>query len=409
MQSDTLRMIVRVFIPFALGYFLSYLFRVVNAVIAPDLISELDLQADSLGLLTAAYFLSFAAFQIPLGVLLDQYGPRRIESTLLLFAALGAVVFATAESTTGLLVGRLLIGFGVSACLMAAFKAFTEFYDNSKLPLVNGFIMTAGGLGALAGTTPTEIAVQAIGWRGVFFVLAGLSILAAILVFLAVPEPPKKANASTLKQQLSGLKKVFVSPYFWAIAPLTMSSQSAFISLQSLWAGPWHSDVAGLSRSDVAASLFGIALAMVFGFLSIGSLSERLSRRGIPLVAIATCGMAIFVAVQLAIVLGFAVNYPFLWLLFGFFGTSGILMYAVLSQHFPTELAGRVNTTINLMVFVSIFALQSLSGSVINLWQQNADGAYPAAAYQGAFIMFLLLQTLSLIWLLASGRKVFTR
>lgn len=409
MQSNTPRMIVRVFIPFALGYFLSYLFRVVNAVIAPELISDLDLQADSLGLLTAAYFLSFAAFQIPLGVLLDQYGPRRIESALLLFAAIGAIVFATAQSTSGLLVGRLLIGFGVSACLMAAFKAFTEFYDSSKLPLVNGFIMTAGGLGALAGTLPTEFAVQAIGWRGVFFALAALSVFTAILVFFAVPEPSKKTKPSTLKQQLKGLKQVLISPYFWAIAPLTMSSQSAFISLQSLWAGPWHSDVAGLSRPEVANSLFGIAFAMVIGFLSIGTLAERLSRRGIPLVAVATCGMTLFVVVQLSIVLGYAMEYPVLWLLFGFFGTSGILMYAVLSQHFPTELAGRVNTTINLMVFISIFTLQSLSGSIINLWQQSTAGAYPEKAYQSAFMMFLLLQILALTWLLASRRKVFIR
>lgn len=409
MPSNTFRMIVSVFIPFALGYFLSYLFRVVNAVIAPDLVSELGLQADTLGLLTAAYFLSFAAFQIPLGVLLDQYGPRRIESALLVFAAVGAIVFANAESTSGLILGRLLIGLGVSACLMAAFKAFTEFYDNSKLPLVNGFIMTAGGLGALAGTTPTELAVQAIGWRGMFLGLAGLSLFASVLVFLAVPEPQKKNKTSTLKQQLKGLKQILLSPYFWAIAPITMTSQSAFISLQSLWAGPWHSDVAGLSRPEVASSLFGIALAMVFGFLSLGSLSERLTRLGVPLIAVATCGMSLFLLVQICIVFGYALDYPFIWLLFGFFGTSGILMYAVLSQHFPTELAGRVNTSINLMVFVSIFALQSLSGTIINLWPQNAEDVYPVEAYQGAFTMFLILQILALVWLFHSGHKHFKR
>ena len=109
---------LRVFIPFALGYFLSYLMRVINAVIAPDLVRELGLTAADLGLLTSANFLAFAVAQLPLGILLDRYGPRRTEAVLLLFAALGAFLFATAASAPGLIAGRALIGLGTSACLM---------------------------------------------------------------------------------------------------------------------------------------------------------------------------------------------------------------------------------------------------------------------------------------------------
>ena len=149
-------MLLRVFIPFALGYFLSYLFRTVNAVIAPDLVRDIGVDPASLGLLTSAYFLTFAAFQLPLGVLLDRYGPRRVEAVLLLFAAAGAFAFARAETLNGLLLGRALIGLGVSACLMAAFKAYTLWFPKEKWPLVNGFQMAAGGLGALAATAPVE-------------------------------------------------------------------------------------------------------------------------------------------------------------------------------------------------------------------------------------------------------------
>lgn len=163
-----LSMVVRIFVPFAFGYFLSYLFRVINAVIAPDLIADLEMGPDVLGLLTASYFLTFAAFQLPLGVLLDKYGPRIVEASLLVFAAAGAALFAVAEDSTALIAARALIGFGVSACLMASFKAFTVFYEPGKLPLVNGFIMAAGGMGALAGTAPTQLVVAEIGWRGVF-------------------------------------------------------------------------------------------------------------------------------------------------------------------------------------------------------------------------------------------------
>ncbi len=141
--------LLRVFIPFALGFFLSYLFRTVNAVIAPDLVRDIGVDPASLGLLTSAYFLSFAAFQLPLGVLLDRYGARRVEATLLLFAAAGAFVFARAETLTGLMLGRALIGLGVSACLMAAFKAFTLWFPAERLPLANGIQMISGGVGAL--------------------------------------------------------------------------------------------------------------------------------------------------------------------------------------------------------------------------------------------------------------------
>ncbi len=132
--------LARVFVPFACGYFLSYLYRVINAVIAPDLVAELRLDAAELGFLTSAYFLTFALFQLPLGMLLDRFGPRRTEAALLMFAALGAFVFATASDIGGLVAGRALIGFGVSACLMAAFKAFRIFFA-AEQPIT----MTIGG------------------------------------------------------------------------------------------------------------------------------------------------------------------------------------------------------------------------------------------------------------------------
>ena len=127
---------LRVFLPFALGYFISYFFRNVNAIIEADLVGDLGFSAASLGLLTSVYFISFASFQLPLGLLLDRFGPRRTESVLLIFAALGALIFSMAESLSGLILGRLLIGFGVSACLMASFKAYVLWFPPDRLPLI---------------------------------------------------------------------------------------------------------------------------------------------------------------------------------------------------------------------------------------------------------------------------------
>lgn len=240
--------IARILVPFALGYCLSYLFRVVNAVLAPDLTTELDLTAEDLGLLTATYFITFAAFQLPLGILLDRYGPRRIEAILLIFAAVGAYLFSRGDSITALTIGRGLIGFGVSACLMAAFKAFTQWFHAHQLPMVNGIIMAAGGFGALVATSPVQSLLAVTDWRGIFLVLAGITLFAAVLVYIMVPDAPVSSNKDTVSEQLKGIRSVFGDPFFWRVAPVTMLSQASFISVQSLWAGPWLRDVGGLSR-----------------------------------------------------------------------------------------------------------------------------------------------------------------
>ncbi|MHB8709769.1 MAG: MFS transporter, partial [Desulfuromonadales bacterium] len=258
---------LRIFLPFALGYFLSYLYRTVNAVLAPDLVRDLGLDPAGLGLLTSSYFLAFAVFQLPLGMLLDRYGPRRVESTLLVFAAIGAFVFARAETMAGLMIGRALIGLGVSACLMAAFKAFTQWFPRETLPFTNGIQMVSGGLGALVATTPVELALRSTDWRGVFLLLSGVTLAAALGIFTIVPEKTAaNAGRETLRQQLAGIGEVFSSRAFWRITPWAVAGQSVYLSLIGLWAGPWLRDVAGCGRVAVANTLLGIALAMIAGY-----------------------------------------------------------------------------------------------------------------------------------------------
>ncbi|MGD9111334.1 MAG: MFS transporter, partial [Desulfobacterales bacterium] len=286
---------IRVFIPFACGYFLSYLYRVVNAVLAPDLASDLGVGPAELGLLTAAYFIAFASFQLPLGVLLDRIGPRKIESFLLIFAGAGAFVFSKAETVTGLVIGRALIGFGVSACLMAAFKAFVLWFHREQLPLINGIQMAAGGLGALTATAPVEAVLGYTDWRGVFFILSIITLAVAATVFLVVPEKipefREQSGGDGIKEQINGIKTVFSSLTFWRIAPLTVASQATYFAIHGLWAGPWLRDVAGLDRGSIAQILMMIAAAMVVGFVLLGAIAERLSRLGIRPLIVAVSGM----------------------------------------------------------------------------------------------------------------------
>ncbi len=389
---------LRVLVPFACGYFLSYLYRTVNAVIAPDLIAELGLDASDLGLLTSAYFLTFAAFQLPLGILLDRYGPRRTEAALLVIAALGAVTFASADSTGWLIVGRAMIGFGVSACLMAAFKAFVMWFPAARLPLVNGIQMAAGGLGALAATAPVEMALHVIDWRGVFYALGGITVVVAGLVLTVVPRRRERSPDLSGRGQVEGVVQVFTSPLFWRIAPLTVASQATFLSVQSLWSGPWLRDVGGLERAAVANHLLLIAAAMICGFLLMGLIAERLGRLGIRPVAVGIVGMGLFITVQTVLVWQWRDAALAAWMLFGFFGTAGILPYAALTQSFPPALAGRVITGLNVMVFSVSFLAQWGIGAIIDLWPKTASGGYAPDGYRAAFAVMLALQVLSLLW-----------
>ena len=395
---------LQIFFPFACGYFLSYLYRVVNAVIAPDLVATIGIGPAELGLLTSAYFITFAAFQLPLGVLLDRVGPRRVEATLLIFAGLGAFIFARSHSVTGLIIGRALIGFGVSACLMAAFKAFAMWFSRQQLPAINGFQMAAGGLGALTATAPVEAALQFTDWRGVFTVLAVLTIAVALLIFFMVPDREPEGGKEDMSAQLRGVANVFKSIVFWRIAPWAVMSQASFLSIHGLWSGPWLRDVAGLSRTTTANVLFWVATAMVFGFISMGSLTERLSRAGVRPIKVAAAGMFVFMMIQALVILELTDWALPLWVCFGIFGTTGILPYAVLSQSFPAHLTGRVNTALNLLVFIAAFAAQWGIGAVINLWPVAASGGYAPAGYQAAFSVMLGLQTVTFLWFVVASR-----
>ena len=395
----------RVFIPFALGYVISYMLRTVNAVIAPDLVAELQLSAGELGLMTSVFFASFAAFQLPLGLLLDRYGPRRTESALMLITAAGAMLFAISQTATGLIVGRLLLGLGTSACLMAAMTAFVLWFPRDRIPMINGCQMAAGGLGALISTVPVANAAELTGWRGVFWVVAGFSIVVAGLIFAVVPERSAEKKIGGLKAQVSGIGEVFTSPLFWRIAPLTVASQASFISLQSLWSGPWLHDVGGIARADVSDRLSIIAGCMIVGFILVGSLTARLNRLGIETMRIAVIGSFIFMVVQVSLVY-MGPQYPTLiWAAFGFFGTIGILGYGALSQNFAQELAGRVVTGLNLLVFTAAFVVQWGVGLIIDQWPLAVIGVYAKEAYDVAFMALVGVQALTMIWYLFYRQK----
>ncbi|MFZ4441329.1 MAG: MFS transporter [Syntrophales bacterium] len=383
--------------PFGCGYFLSYLTRNVNAVIAPDLMKTFHLGASDLGLLTSVYFLAFALFQPLLGVLLDRFGPRRVEGALLLIAASGALLFAWGGGFFWLIVGRALIGLGVSACLMAGFQANTLWFTRQRLAGLNGWILAAGGIGAVVSTAPVEWALQRVDWRVLFTGVGVAFAITSALIFCLVPERRAVAAHATIKEQFRGFGQVVKSREFWRIAPLVMISQSTYMSLQGLWAAGWMKDVGGFGRGEIANYLLLAAIGMVAGHMTMGNLASRLERVGISPGYVVGIGVGISVLVQTALVFGFSGMQPLIWLLFGFLGTAGTVSFAIVSRAFPITMAGRTNTALNLMIFVSSFLVQWGMGILINLYPVG-HGSYAVEGYALAFGITAVLQAAALFW-----------
>ena len=400
-QDDMLQ--IRLFLPFAAAYFLSYHFRTANAVIGPVLSDEMSLGAADLGLLTSAYFLAFGAAQLPLGMLLDRFGARRVESALLLIAAAGAAVFACGDGIGTLAIGRGMIGLGVSACLMAAFKSFSQWFPLEKQASMTGWIMTSGTLGALAASTPLNAALQIASWREIFFVLSGITLMVAGWLFFSVPDKPGTPQPEPLAKQWAGIKLVLSSRHFWRFAPLGFANIGGFMAVQSLWSSAWLMHVNGHSRAIAANHLAAMSVAMVIGYILIGLLATGLGRRGIGPMSLLKWGLSLALLTLLLIITQATEQHYLLWVAFGVLSCFGTLAYSLTSAGFPVALSGRANTTLNLIVFIGAFGLQWGMGILIDFSQ--AGGHDIETAHRNAFIVLFALQATACAWLLISGRK----
>ena len=392
---------LRLFLPFAAGYLLSYLFRTSNAVVGPVLAKELSLPDHALGLLTSTYFLAFGAAQLPLGILLDRFGPRRVESALLLFAAAGAAVFALADDLAGLAWGRALIGLGASACLMAAFKAFNQSFPAERQASLIGWIMSAGGLGAVFAAQPLEAALGFAGWREVTLGLAAITVAVSLMIWVLVPDKGGPLHGAGLAEQIAGVRRVMTDRQFWRYAPMVTLSIGGFMAVQGLWVARWMTEVEGFSRGTIAQHLTFLNAAMLAGCLFMGFMTTPLIRRGFSEAKILNVIAVAFVLVFAAINVLAGHGQGWLWALLAFVYPTSNISYAILSRSLPLALSGRANTALNLAAFIGAFGLQWGTGIVVDALR--AIGWSSADAYRATFALLLVLQVTAVAWMFVAG------
>ena len=374
------------------------MFRAVNAVLGPRLAAEFSLNATELGFLTGVYFFSFGLFQMPLGLLLDRYGPRRTNGALLLLAAAGGVAFAFAQSFETLVLARALIGLGVSACLMATIQAFVLWFPPERMGMMIALAYSMGGLGAITASSPLEAALGHFTWREIFMSLAAATLLLSALFFFWVPERRLQARVAPL----AGLLEILRDGVFWRVAIAIGTNQCAVVSLFTLWITAWLRDVAGYDRAAAAAGLGWVALALIAGYFFFGRLGDMRARRGQSLLPLFAFGVAASVVMLLLLAFRVTTAAVFIWAAFVFFGTGATLAHSIATRRFPREMAGRVNTALNTFTFFGIFLGQWATGAVLNQFPPSATG-YDPRGYAYAFGALGLVQAAGLAWLW-SGR-----
>jgi hypothetical protein len=240
-----------------------------------------------------------------------------------------------------------------------------------------------------------------LGWRGVFLLVGALLVLAAGYL-MTVPDKRVAGAGESFGQLIRTLGGIYGNRTFWRFAPQGSLTVGGFMAIQGLWAVPWLIEVNGVSRSDAAGVLLLMSVAMLVGFLFVATCSVGLARRGIPPMALLTVGMGLALAVELAIILGLAPA-VWLWAMLGLTFSLGNIAYSQLTAAFPVALAGRVNTALNLLVFVGAFLLQWGIGAAVDAFVGN--GMARADAFRATFSVLLAAQVLAFVWFLVPVKR----
>ena len=374
-----------VFLSFAAAYTLSALVRAIIATLSPVLSQEFTLQSRDLGLLAGGYFLGFAATQLPLGTWLDKHGPKRVIVCFLAVAVLGCLAFSMATSFAGLLLGRVLIGMGVSACLMAPLTGFRRWLDAPSLLRANSWMLMSGSLGMLASTLPVQWLLPLVGWRALFWMLAGLVFLAMLVIALVVPTWKLESAVATGTQP--GYTEVWSNRYFQKMSPLAFINYGGLVAIQTLWAGPWMIKVAGYTPLQAATGLFYLNATMLVTFWGWGLANPYLAKRGWHTDRLIAWGVPVSLLILAVNIWGGASTGWLGWTAFCVASTVISLSQPAVGMAFKPALAGRALSGFNLVIFSGVFTVQWGIGLLVDAFA--ALGLARIASFQAAFSVFL--------------------
>jgi MFS family permease len=388
-------------------YIVSQFLRNSIGVIAPNLAEELGLSPAELGLLSSAYFLAFAAIQIPLGMALDRFGPRICLMVGAAITVCGIIVFATAANPGVLILGRAMLGLGTAGALVSSLAVYARRFPSNRFATLTGLQVGIGTLGTLMATAPLAFSTAVIGWRNSFLVVAAFTLLAGIAIAVVVKDDAHSAASTredgrlrpnsrreALRESLSGILAVIRTPSVGRLFVLNLANYSTFALVVGLWGGPYLTHVYGYSLEERGSFLLIPVLAQIVGSMLWGPMDRVMGshRRPVLIGAVMTAATIGY----LAVVGTLAPTMLIVWLAaFGFLAAYGAVLIAHGRALFPPHQLGRGLTVLNMGSMGGVFLAQAISGFVIGLFPTAPDGAYALDAYRLVFGLQAVLTLLA--------------
>jgi len=399
----------------ALFYCYGFFQRVAPSVMVPDLMLEFGVSAAVLGNLSAFYFYAYAGLQLPIGVMFDHWGARRMLSLAALLCGLGSLLFSWADSMTWAYAGRLLIGAGAGFTWVGTLQLASRWLPPHRFAMVTGLTLMLGMAGAIGGQAPLAAIVEVSGWRGTMLWAAGFALLLAVLIWLVVRDRPDEdgprnepvgdAERAT-KSLLHGLIGTMANRQSWFVACYGGALTATMLAFAGLWGVPYLMQAYGISRPAAAASTSLLLVGWGIGAPLAGWLSDRLKRRKPLMVLGSLVALATFAAIV------YTPGLPLFWarvlfLVNGFFSGAMVLSFAAGREHNRPETAGASMGFVNTFVMAAGAIFQPLIGWLLD---QNWDGTLQAGAriysvgtYRTAFLAIVISGTVSVLMGLLMG------
>ena len=387
------------------GYTVSQFLRTSLGVLSPNLMHDFNINPNNMGLLGGVFFLSFAIFQIPAGILIDKYGPRKVMSSVIIFAVLGSIIFALSNSFYILLIGRVLMGLGCSICLMGSLVLITRWTDSDQFSKLAGIILAVGGIGGLLATTPLSYFSELFGWRLSFWLAAAVTFCVMVLYYFILEDRKNDLilNRSNETISLKNLLFILKERNFKFMIPMSLMSYSSLVVILGLWGAPYLKDIHGLDSVERGKILMLMAISWNIGSFVFGRLRSIFGNYKNVVIFGAT-GVIILLFILSIIT---EINSIYLYILFcilGFFGAFSVALISHYQVLFDKEYMGRALSTANFFNFGGVFFVQWLTGKIIYLMGGDSTGA-PIEAYRLAFLFVAILLLISLCIYLFSNEK----
>ena len=373
----------------------SQFYRSSIAVISPNLVQELNLDTEDLGLISAAFFYAFAAMQIPVGLYLDRLGPRVLMTVLSLAAVAGAAIFAYGESAAALIVGRSLLGVGMACNLMGPLKLITTWFSPLYFATLSAIFVSVGTAGNIAAATPLVWLTEWFGWRTTFLLFAISNLIIAVLFYLIARDhpgdppvsPPATSAGVSLSTALGDMLQLFSRRDYWLISMGTFFRYGIYASVQALWAGPFLMVTMDLSQLMTGNLLLAMSIGLIIGSPICGWISDSIlrSRKTVIIAGLAVmAGVLVTLAVlpdDTGLLILFALFFGF-----GLSSGSGQIMYAHIKERMPPENAGAAMTGINFFTMTGVaFFLHGLGWAIKVFYP---EGSLAPEVFRLAFVIF---------------------